>query len=80
MGSERASWSRSKVRGSNLGLATHGVFLLEQSLAVKGTDHIEIDTSSLTVKWITVVVIIGGLDRACDNIAMFRIDVPGRSS
>ena len=46
----------------------------------QGTDTIEIDTSALTDKWITVVVMIGGLDRACSNVATFRIVFDERST
>lgn len=35
----------------------------------QGTDTIEIDTSALSDEWITVVIMIGGFDRACSNTA-----------
>jgi hypothetical protein len=83
---ERCDGTRSKllveIKGGGLELKPTYAWCVSAGTIVgrQGTDTIEIDTSSLTDTWITVVVMIGGLDKACSNVATYRIDVPKRSS
>lgn len=64
-----------EVRGGRSGYKPTYTWCLSAGTITSGqsSDTIEIDTSTVTDKWITVVVMIGGLDRACTNVVTYRI-------
>ncbi len=46
----------------------------------QGTDTIEIESSGTDEEWITVVIIVGGLDRSCDGVDSHRIEIKKRAA
>ena len=45
----------------------------------KGTSAIEIDAAEVKDEGITVTVMVGGFPWPCDNVATFKITIPGNA-
>ncbi len=71
-----------EVRGGGTGYTPTYTWCLSAGTITsgQGTDTIEIDTSAVSDKWITVVVMIGGLDRECTDVVTYRIVFDKRST
>ena len=71
---------KAEVSGEGPGVTLTYKWCVSAGTIISGqdTDTIEIDASGISDEWITVVILINGLDRSCHNFNTYRIDVTKR--